>query len=649
MIDLAAELPIGDGGEAVAINGSGRIVVNQSVGGLQHAYVLTPTTPAQECADPGELALARAFRPYLRFDDTEPWRPISLDALLAESVNGNPAHQVCHARQLLPDQCQSVTTTADLLAFEAAQPGGNSLDIRGDQRSIMPFGSVDPPYAAPSLAGCTVPAERDCDSGPNSVIYYNRTVAEGQGGDVGARSYWDYWWFFRYNHSNFSTCRFGIVAVPGLGQICYEHEGDWEGVTVVTSVEPAPPAVYWVAYSAHGTAYRYAAEALASAGRFEGGHAMAYIASGSHATYPSPCQRTSLGLCPQQEALAEDVPRPDDAYDGEIPWSRNLDTFCGATDTCVQPLPEVDLTATTDPGGNAAGWNAWTGLWGRGCAQVLNECTRAAGPKTPGAQDRYLRPWDARRELPAHRIPALTTGTSAVNAAARIRAEARCGSWLGADVVSLACDERALRGTLTTNQFDRRGSVSIRLGQPGRGAASFPGLAQVVGRPVEPGESMSIRVQAGARGSLWLRVRARDSVATARFDLRRLGRGGRFTVELRGSARAPWVVLRSRSSAVEAASVERRRLRVPPAGLSAVRKRGSVTASFLASGERTTVWLVEPGSGRVVAKRTLVTRAGRQATVALTAPRPTVIVVAATGASGAEYSWPRLVRPIARG
>ena len=639
------DLVVAPGWELVSandINEAGQIVgYGSSPNGEEHAFLLTPGG-----LPPSELDLARAFRPHLLFDDTELWRPISLDALLAERVNGTPAHQVCHPRRFRRDLCRDVTSTADLLAFEAENPGNNSLDIRGDQRSIQPGGSVDAGYAAPSLAGCAIPAARDCDSGPSSVIYYNRTVGEGLDGEAGARSYWDYWYFFRYNHSPFSLCRFGVVKLPGGGpQLCFEHEGDWEGVTVVTSIEPAPPTVYWVAYAAHERWYRYAAEALQQAGRLDGTHVKAYVASGSHAAYPRPCERVA-GLCPQQELLVGSIPRPDGAYDGEIPWSRNLDELCETVDSCVRPLPELDFTPATRPTGNAADWNAWPGRWGRSCSQALSpECTRAEGPRSPGLQARYLDPWNARLET---RIPASVDRAGSAAVLARIRAEAQCGSWFGPSVTALACDELALRRTLALNTFDRRGSVSVRLNQPRSGTASFPGLTQVIGRPLREGDvlSVSVNVRTAARGSLWLRIQIGAVVASARFELAKLVPSGRFRVELRDPLRRPRIALRSEQRRIPAASVLLPLQ--PPLRLEARRQGGALLVSFVATDDMTAIWLLGQ-QGRLVSTRSLATVAGRPTRVVFPNAARAFLVVAATGTSAGGYSWPRTLRPIQQG
>ena len=63
-----------------------------------------------------------------------------------------------------------------------------------------------------------------------------------------------YWWFFRYNSSPWlkdSNC----LPVLSVGEItCHDHEGDWEGITVV--LERRDGALHPAAgvYDAHGTA-----------------------------------------------------------------------------------------------------------------------------------------------------------------------------------------------------------------------------------------------------------------------------------------------------------------------------------------------------------------------------------------------------------
>ena len=126
--------------------------------------------PAAAAAPADDLALALRFRPRLLFDQKERWRPLDVDAFLAE-----PGHQACPPAGAGP--CQPFTSVAQLT------PQVAYLDMRGD-------GPPDPPES------------------PSAI--YAHVVRRG------ARIALDYWWFLRYNAYSLDR-----------------HESDWEGVTVV--------------------------------------------------------------------------------------------------------------------------------------------------------------------------------------------------------------------------------------------------------------------------------------------------------------------------------------------------------------------------------------------------------------------------------
>src|SRR5207237_9261559 len=106
---------------------------------------------------------------------------------------------------------------------------------------------------------------------------------------------------------NFS-CRTTFARENG---ICDEHEGDWEGVTAVTSPGDDTQLDY-VVYAAHKGTFRYAASEL----HLESGttRPYVYVARGSHASYPKPCSKS----CSQPIALAAQglVTLPESSFDG---------------------------------------------------------------------------------------------------------------------------------------------------------------------------------------------------------------------------------------------------------------------------------------------------------------------------------------------
>ncbi len=257
-----------------------------------------PTTASART--PSSLDLALRFQPHLFFDSAERWRPVGVDAFLAE-----PGHRVCPLPASgLP--CVPLTSV-DQLSSPAAY-----IDLRGTRADGLDA-------TAPDLATCakSKPGLLDCDEGRRSLIYAHVSRA-------GRRVAIDYWWFLRYN-----------AFLIDL------HEGDWEGVTVV--VDAAGRRVESVHFAAHASSWRYPA----GVPRIDGGrHVRVYVAEGSHAAYPRRCVRTS---CRQTESTL-----PEGRSNGRAAWVDNTRAACARR--CVRLFPGV--------GGNPASWNGWNGLWG---------------------------------------------------------------------------------------------------------------------------------------------------------------------------------------------------------------------------------------------------------------------------------------------
>lgn len=358
------------GTEASVLSLSADAVTKTEFGDLSSTFSCppppgTPAAPPTEVAKLGghgseeELRLATQLRPRLRFDSSEPWRPVAVESFLAEDFEGGH-HGACKAGFDPP--CPAVEGIEELSRKENPPA---YIDIHGRARNGDDFGSPQP--------GCQLsPPARDCNSGPAAVIYYRRTTHEG-------RWYWDYWWFLRYNDykGKVNQCRF----------VCGDHEGDWEGVTVITTPSLEPEIVGTI-YAAHKDRILVDGSTLPAAG----GHPLVWVASGTHASYPYDCD----GDCKQYNGL------PEDPHDGAIPWGGNRERECEETG-CVQPLPEIGSPA--DVALPAAGaWAGWGGKWGetchKGCKGALKH--QESSPSSPGLQVRFRCPWvPTRRARPA--------------------------------------------------------------------------------------------------------------------------------------------------------------------------------------------------------------------------------------------------------
>jgi hypothetical protein len=308
---------------------------------------------------PAEVQLATALRPYLLFDSLEHWRPLDVEAFANEHFVDGREDEICRNGE--PPSCEPLTGLGQL---HGGPDGFDYVDIHGNDRE----NGGD--YRSPGR-GCrsTSPPAFDCNAGKAAVIYYRRSGHEGSW-------YWDYWWFLRYNdYSEFPrTCN---------SRFCGDHEGDWEGITVVTTAS-AQPVVLQALYAAHRNRVLVERVELPEAE----GHPLVWVARGTHASYPYACSEE----CHQYETLAGVAHLPEDPHDGAVSWGGNSEADC-AKYSCVQPLPEAGV-APPAALPHAGGWAAWNGLWGKTCHSGCHEALTAiqASPRSPGTQARYACP-----------------------------------------------------------------------------------------------------------------------------------------------------------------------------------------------------------------------------------------------------------------
>jgi hypothetical protein len=329
------------------------------------------------CREPGEpvplevgtpaedAALAKRFRPLLLFDSREPWRPLNIERFVGESFPDPPTrHLLCPPN----GACRPIGTTADLT------DSAERVNVRGRRGDGSDHAAPACPRTAPLL---------DCENDA-SAIYYHVSRQD-------RRVFVDYWWFLRFNHfprpvGLNGPC--GGRSTPGS-----QHEGDWEGVTVVSKFG-RPEEIDFVVFSAHGLGFRYRKLPVASDKR-----PAVFVACGSHAAYPRAC--TALRGCQQTRACRPNPCRrpvsrlPEAPADGARPWHRNDDEACFSSTPCLLPLPTVPGTAQEAP--KPSDWTAWPGRWGI-----------KGGPRSPGRQDRFADPWDVIHSDRADFDPAAT-------------------------------------------------------------------------------------------------------------------------------------------------------------------------------------------------------------------------------------------------
>jgi hypothetical protein len=368
-------------GEEAAIVALPADQVTQSEYGDLSSTFTCPQTPGQKVAakaaevaleghgSPAEVKLATELRPRLLFDSSEPWRPLDVGAFIAEGFGRREGHKAC---DWLPGRQASRCEPADLARLRPGLQAPEYLDIHGsDKDNGSDYGSADPSCHTKQ------PPAVDCNAGPRSVIYYRRTTHEG-------RWYWDYWWFLRFNLYSGPLHECNEVN-------CSNHEGDWEGITVITTPTRHPQIVGAI-YAAHRNRILGEGDEIPLAG----GRPMVFVAAGTHASYPYRC---SAG-CQQYAKLGGTVRLPEDPHDGSVSWGGNDDGDCLRVE-CVKPLPEIE--AANDLALPLAGsWAGWRGLWGETCHRGCSWPLVQGSPRSPGLQIRYECPWAATdRALPA--------------------------------------------------------------------------------------------------------------------------------------------------------------------------------------------------------------------------------------------------------
>jgi hypothetical protein len=296
--------------------------------------------------------LARAHRPHLLFDGDERSGPIDIDAMLAERDGDRSAHRACRREERDEDPCADVRTGYDLLAGRRSH-----LDISGGSGLEQPD-ELEPTRARPHR------------------MYFHATRASLD------RVHLDYWWFFRFNASPVAgdaMCRAGL-SLKDL--TCFDHEGDWEGVTVTVERANGRWTVDSAVYGQHADRVLYSRAQLEALGALRREHVQAYVAYGSHAAYPKACaEGDGVFDCRQVRHPG----RPEGNHDGSEPWRYNADGRCLASQ-CTAPLPVT-------PEGKPGLWNGFTGRWGRAaCTVIAMACVLSDGPASPAAQPRYREP-----------------------------------------------------------------------------------------------------------------------------------------------------------------------------------------------------------------------------------------------------------------
>jgi hypothetical protein len=439
--------------------------------------------------------LAERFRPRLRFDSLERWRPLNVARLFDErTASGAPAHRLCAPG----GRCEPIDGEpgfAKLVQDGSAFGGSQYIDLAGRaEDEYRGRGSCKPLL--------------DCGGAPSSAIYYHVTRSND-------RYYVDYWWFLRFN--DFYRSQPALVChspAAIASSVCDQHEGDWEGVTVVTPPDSSDELDY-VVYAAHKGTFRYTASEL---GLHGGTRPDVFLARGSHAAYPKACARAD---CEQPAALAAEglVRLPEGRFDGKSPWERN-DEDCGADvpTSCLLSLPR------TDEGGPSP-WTVWAGQWGAGCEDACAPLTGVLSPRSPGVQQRY-------------QTPSCSLQGSAQTCDGKALA---CSDWLGPLVAVVACNPRQLARAFASANERRAGDLKVVVTGRGSASESSPGIVQSLGEPLGPGTMVTV-TGGTAQSQVLIRAEVDDRIIEARFATLGLGPGRSAVLKIKRSASADEVV-----------------------------------------------------------------------------------------------------------
>jgi hypothetical protein len=496
-------------------NGSGApTLIEGSAQG--YAYAGSPSTspPGSTAHVSDDQYLAEWFEPVLMFDSTEKWRPLNVDDFLSETdpTTGAPYNEVCSAVVL--GQCAPLTGIASLRSFaQTHSPSNSYID--------MPYGTDATPenFVSP-LAECRSGFSpsgnqlHDCDTGSTSSIYYHVV-----GPSPGGYDYIDYWFFYRYNQ-----------APADVGN----HAGDWEGVTIGV---PSPELTIsyrdlstfsFAEFSQDGTWEVYLRGNLECdsggpdsceawpGGPPVGSRVMTYPEAGNHANFPT----TGSGSVTQN------------GYDGQAPWGNNYDT------SALLPFPAAAGQGISWQNG-PENWTDWPGLWGQSLAFAS-----PASPAGPGSHaTHYYQPWVTASSTGG--IDCSSVPTSACPSRAREAAVPfACANWFGSDIAVLGCNEAVMRNALRTGRLGRTGGFTVHLINQGRSAATAPGVAQVLGRPLRVGERAYVVGDVPAGTTLFVRAFGDHHLISLSFKVVRAYRGRAVLTVSAGRGREPVVVLR---------------------------------------------------------------------------------------------------------
>jgi uncharacterized delta-60 repeat protein len=500
------------------------ITATTYVGGVAQRSVSTPLTINVLPKSPDQ------FRPMMWFDTTEPYRPLDVEKFLAEGATWpDSAHELCHPATPSGATCTPITSVSDLNTG-TANPSSYWIDVNGT--------TVDD--ATTPNPTCNRGVTEECINNDSTSLYYHHVHDSTAGYD-----YYDYWAFYRFNH----------FYSPVYGD---DHDGDWEHIVV--AVNSSTPTYFdWVGFSAHNNVWKYLRDTLYCDGTTSDGSCettlasrpVAFIANGSHASYPRPCSAD----CHQVEPLI-----PERTFDGGAPWERDNTT------SALQELPASGTPWSPDGSGNYTGqWGDWNGAWGSGSDSTISGGVESPGSRTefndPGGEvscaDNY--PTYSCTSAPYQSAPNFFASTGGQAAGA---SSDPCAPWEGPFVVVAICNPSELSQHLSKGSLRENGEVRIHQAGPDNNTVgSAPGLTQVLAnRPLHTGDELKLNGALTPGASVLVRVLSEGKDYNATLVLPAQARSAPYlTLKVQAHAgSAPSVGLENPAGkAIAAASAER--------------------------------------------------------------------------------------------
>jgi hypothetical protein len=374
-IPVVALLSTSDPDAAACWRRSKNLAVVEELGtrGITDAAVAVATAAGSSQQQYFDVAFA--YRPIVLFDDQEPVpRPLSIERMF----------EAGRIRQC-PDLGNAGTCETDpVLRPEDLLSPGMHLVLEKPETNLRKRARDE--LAAWRRGESSLGPEPGDVLGYGSRIYVNPVPVTADGR---RRLYLDYWWYLPDNPAGSGKRAFCGAGLVILGVTCFDHESDWEGVTVVLKRSGDAWEPLAVQYAQHASVVRYDHGELRrywdsdsrltqQLGRLPSGadRPVVFVASGTHASYADRCR----DACRQ---VATDLEEGDHA--GAILWVGADDEVCLAV-RCLELLP------TTTGGRGPASWNAFAGPWGRRHCLLKYYCDSGTPPAAPGQQERYEHP-----------------------------------------------------------------------------------------------------------------------------------------------------------------------------------------------------------------------------------------------------------------